>query len=121
MKKIFILLFASMLSLTSFAQRVDKPGEPYEYYITITPELDLKMRIKALITMQDEKYASYIADENNEKKVFNALYDIINYMTKRGWCYVGEGNSFSNRVLIFKKIVKSDDEARELIVTVKKK
>lgn len=115
MKKIVFALLV-MFSLPAFSQRVDKPGEPYEYFcqLTIMPPNDV------LLTLPNEKGKKEVAirDEDGKKLGFRNGIDAINYFTKRGWVYVDKYNNF---IFIIKKVVTKDEQLFEYLNIDKKK
>ena len=111
MKKLIIALLM-MAAMPACAQRIDKPGEPYEYFIQIEPIGEMSGKFKAKIDMLDGKGRKYVVDENGKKLEFVNKADIINYMTKRGWYYVDYYIASKTFELYFKKEIKSDNEAK---------
>ena len=98
--------------MISFAQRVDKPGEPYEYYASVYVHASTK-GWTAKISFFEETKSFYIVEKSGEKKWFENLSDIVNYMTRRGWVFANSG--IRGDYLDFKKVVKSDEEAKQYI------
>ena len=81
MKKLILFLFF-MLPMVVNAQRIDKPGEPYEFFCVVVKGVGNS----ASISFSSKNY-SYRNLYNNGAGFDNEA-DIINYMTKRGWQYV---------------------------------
>ena len=82
MKKLIIALLM-MAAMPACAQRIDKPGEPYEYFIQIEPIGEMSGKFKAKIDMLDGKGRKYVVDENGKKL---ELLDEFN-----DWVVVGKG------------------------------
>ncbi len=116
MKKLIIALLM-MAAVPACAQRIDKPGEPYEYFIYVEPISDLSGKFKAKIDLMDKKGRDYLVDENNKKIEFNSESEVINYMTKRGWKFVDVIVANKQYDILFKKEVHSDSEAKSFITT----
>ncbi len=114
MKKIVFALLV-MFSIPALAQRIDKPGEPYEYYCQIKVFVS-----EVLITLPNDKNKGEIPvrDENGKKFGFLNGVDAINYFTKRGWVYVDKYNDF---IFIIKKVVTDEKQLFENINIDKKK
>lgn len=113
MKKIVFALLV-MFSLPAFSQRVDKPGEPYEYYCRI---FYFSTNVQITLPTDDGKKEVYLRDENGKKISFATDLDVINYFTKRGWIYVEKDGSYR----IIKKIITDDKQLFESINIDKKK
>ena len=113
MKKIVFALLI-MFSIPALAQRIDKPGEPYEYYCRI---FYISTNIQITLPTEDGKKEVYLRDENGKKISFLTDIDAINYFTKRGWIYVEKDGSYR----IIKKIVTDDKQLFENINIDKKK
>ena len=82
------------------AQRVDKPGEPYEAYCKVD------FTLYSTIDFGDKKF--YIAKEKPKDIIFKNDIDGLQYMAKRGWALVpGQG------MIILKKTIRTEEEKME--------
>lgn len=113
-KLLFILLL--FVTLPACSQRIDKPGEPYDYYIEIKIEQRLTENIKAKIKLPEDKTFKYLVDENGKRITFVGINDIINYMTMRGWTYVNYENYINEQLLLFRKNVINNTQVKEYIL-----
>lgn len=104
MKK-FLISILMMLPLCSFAQRIDKPGEPYEVYYEFSVSFDKKTDAYIHI---GGKLVSFKV--NGEKMKFATNNDFMNYLSKRGWVMIEYKSSYD---WVFKKIVTKDEEIFE--------
>ena len=112
MKKILFLLM--MLPMMANAQRVDKPGEPYEYFCILKVEVGYTS-----LSFSSKNWGfRELLDENDKRLGFSNGADAVNYMTKRGWIYV---DHIDSKTFIIKKIVSSDEQAKEYLNLEKKK
>lgn len=110
MKKLILLLVIGLSPIMANAQRVDKPGEPYNVYCRM-----VYYTTEVTIDILDEHH--FIRDEEEKKIKFNSSSDALTYLSKRGWdlvVYVGD-----NKYLL-KKEVKNDEEALRGLVLVDK-
>lgn len=105
MKKLILFLFF-MLPMVVNAQRIDKPGEPYEFFCVVVKGVGNS----ASISFSSKNYT--YRNLYNNGAGFDNEADIINYMTKRGWQYV---ECISDKHFLFKKIVTSDEQAKEFL------
>lgn len=115
MRKLLFLLLM-FITLPACAQRIDKPGEPYDYYIEIKIEQRLTENIKAKIKLPEDKTFKYLVDENGKRITFVGINDIINYMTMRGWTYVNYENYINEQLLLFRKNVINNTYVKEYIL-----
>ena len=85
MRKI-LLLIVLCCCIDASAQRIDKPGETYDYFC----EVALTNENKAMIFLpeKDDNDALIICDSLNTPLVFHNEKDMLVYMTKRGWVYI---------------------------------
>lgn len=120
MRKLLFLLLL-FITLPACAQRIDKPGEPYEYFIQVDFIGEISGKFKAKINFYDGAGSQYIVDENKKKIEFNNRGDIINYFTKRGWVFVDFYDVSRYYEIVFKKEVKDDSEIKQNIRTSKEK
>ncbi len=108
MKKLFILMLLTIVPLVSNAQRVDKPGEPYEYHCIV----HLK---RSCIEIEFASETCVVVDENGQEiKLSMKTYsypDVLLFMSKRGWKH--ETGSLYDTELTFKKEVTSDEQIKE--------
>ena len=115
MKKILFALFI-LFSLPAFSQRIDKPGEPYYYFVEVEVYAPSKPGFKATLWFNGMKYHERVIDENGEEKLFKDYSDLINYFTKRGWEFVQKFDRSGKYFLLLKKLVTSDEQAKEFIL-----
>jgi len=115
MKKIVFALLV-MFSLPAFSQRVDKPGEPYYYFVEVEAYTISKPGVKATVWFNGMKYHERIVGENGEELIFKDYSDLINYFTKRGWDFVQKIDKNGKYYLLLKKLVTSDEQAKEYIL-----
>jgi len=110
MKKVIIFLMIMLMPMVANAQRVDKPGEPYEVYcfadcaygtLNCQPKLYFNERLLEV----------YLCDDNNTRIEFGCQSDFLNYLSKRGWVYIGNGTTSSSCIL--KKQVTNDNQITE--------
>lgn len=109
----FLFILLLMIAVPSFAQRVDKPGEPYDYFVTVMGFRNMSNKIRFEVSWPDGKGSRSIRDNEGKKIEFNTLTDILLYMSKRGWIYVSEFPDGSVVKFLFKKVVTSDEQAKE--------
>lgn len=88
-----------LASMSANAQRVDKPGEPYDVYCAV--EI-----IGESINIGDDQEKYYLCDENGNKIKFEQNIQAMSYMGKRGW----EVIQISGDAVYFKKKVTNDKE-----------
>ena len=108
-----------MVSMVVDAQRIDKPGEPYEVFCVIEYRSDY-----CECTFRVEKYSNWpLRNPDGQRLTIHDESEAINYMTKRGWCYVEflGRNSDGWKRFLFKKTVRTDEEALDLLYYPKKK
>lgn len=112
MRKIF-LFFAALLSTTAYAQRIDKPNEPYDVfcYISLNGIRSETAKITTSIDYGKDNYRDcYLCDENDTRIVFCNIFDCVEYMSKRGWQVV---NDIGTSSVTMRKSITSDKEAYE--------
>lgn len=114
MKK-YLLIAIMLLSISVHAQNAKMDGKPYEYMCIIKGVENLSGVLRLTLEWPDQEESHNIRDEKGRKIEFKNMTDAFNYMTKRGWTYVDA--IAVNRVynFIFKKLVTSDQEAKESI------
>lgn len=103
-------MFVIMLlaSIGASAQRVDKPGEPYDVYCVIEhvtsslPIISIGGSVKDL----------YLYGEDDKMIEFKSITDVITYFSKRGWVFVDFCDTYRS-ALMMKKTVRSDSDALE--------
>lgn len=120
MRKILFIVLLFVCTWIS-AQRVDKPGEPYDYFC----EIMLTNDDKALIFLPDwdDNAPQILCDKENEPIVFKNEKDMLVYMSKRGWVYLekvihdlhGPLLSVSKKAYFMKKVVTDDKQCTEKI------
>jgi hypothetical protein len=103
-----LLLFLLLCVCTGvYAQRIDKPGEPYYYYIETIRSGD---EISVFISDNEKYTIRYtIIDENEDVVHFKNDADVLNYMSKRGWEFVYV-TSTANQFYCFRKLVLNDND-----------
>ena len=111
MKKIIVILLL-FLPLFASAQRVDKPGEPYDFYCSFSVSgVSVYANFQVYV---DGKYKFYheLTDENG-KNIKSPFYiELLNFLSRLGWelvCFTNENNSS----FLVKKRVTSDAQAKE--------
>ena len=112
MKKVFVLFVLTIIPYVSNAQRVDKPGEPYEFYCHTSVDYFKHRTSNVTLIFANENYL-LLNEKGEEIKVTEKMYsplEIKLFMSKRGWEYVGSDGVYT---LTFKKIVTSDEQAKE--------
>lgn len=115
MKKLFVFFVFTIIPFVSNAQRVDKPDEPYEFYCVT--EVDFFKHRTSHIELAFAGETCVLIDENGEEikvseKAYNSL-DLRLYMAKRGWEFVSSNDFASTYHLTLRKIVTSDEQAKE--------
>ena len=121
MRKV-LFLFMLFVCTYTLAQRIDKPGEPYDYFCIVF----MGNWSKAYVSMPSYSNVHAIMDENDKKKSFNNDAEILTYMSKNGWQYVESIKYDKYSAYLMKKTVNTDEEAKgslilELDVEQKKK
>lgn len=101
----FVFLLLMMLPMISFAQRVDKPGEPYEVYCMLHTSKNFPT-----VEIEGEEY--YIAKEKKYDIEFSNEVEIITYMGRRGWKMVDNLTKPILTLCIMKKEVIDDNEVK---------
>ena len=105
-----------MMPMAVNAQRIDKPGEPYDYYCEVFAENG-----KLAISFDSRKSHEYIYGDDNKVLTINRI-EVINYMSKRGWEYVDKISTHADfDHMLFKKKVVSDEQALEFFNLKQKK
>ena len=116
MKK--ICLFALFVVLCVGVNAHNQSEEPYEFFIDVALNHG-KDYTAAVAFSNNEK--EWICDENGNKVKFKNKSNVINYFTKKGWTFVQINtytisagmNTVVSDYILLKKIVKSDEEAKE--------
>lgn len=112
MKRI-LMLFVTVFPLLANAQRVDKPGEPYEYYCFASAEAQKEGKwnisgFKVTLNLCGEN--GCLLDKDGQEILFNDSWkELYTYMSKRGWTFVSRDGS----LILFKKNVTSDEQVKE--------
>lgn len=113
MRKI-LLLFLLCISIGVNAQRIDKPGEPYDYFCNIQLGGD-----NDGIIHFPKKESMVICDSLNNPIRFESLGDVLVYMTKRGWEYVdidsGKFWGLTVTLALIKKEITDDSQSMEYL------
>lgn len=114
----FLFILLLMIAVPSFSQRVDKPGEPYDYYLHVWPYMDfgkgISVKLKVRFAGMKEKS---LVDENGKKLTFSNLSEAITYMSKRGWEFVDQFSYDKEHVFLMKKQVTDDSQAKDNLHT----
>lgn len=98
---VFVLLM--FLPVVSNAQRIDKPGEPYDAFCTVRyPPAEIP-------TVSIPNYRGLLYDKDGNYIKFEDLSSFFTYMSKIGWTFVKD---FVRDTYLFKKQVYSDDEIK---------
>ena len=118
MKKLLLLSIFAVFSLVANAQ--NENDGTYEHFICVDIEWGGSVSKKPyipLVSIENEK-EDYIYDVDGEKIKFASRSALINYFIKLGWFFVQDVNGKSNDVgyVIFKKIVKNEQEAKKGIL-----
>lgn len=103
-----LLLFLLLCVCTGvYAQRIDKPGEPYYYYI----ETHFSSGEITIYITDNERYTTFytIIDENEDVLHFKNHAEVMNFMSKRGWDFVYV-TSTANQFYCFRKLVLNDND-----------
>ena len=105
-----ILLFIVLCCcISASAQRVDKPGDAYDYFCYVYIDMN-----QAIVILSDQK-KKILADENGKAIKFKYITEVLTYLSKRGWIFVdsyGDNKTYDKSV-IMKKFVTSDEQALE--------
>jgi len=106
-----ILLFIVLCCcISASAQRVDKPGEAYDYFCNIHAD---GTSFKVFLLGKNH----ILANEDGKSIKFKNITEIITYLSKIGWVFVdsyGDEKSSSNDLhIIMRKTVTSDEQALE--------
>ena len=113
MKKSILLFTFVLLTLGIYAQNVKNDGKPYAFYCQLVGMKNLSDQLRLRILWNNIKTENNLRDENGKKIEFATMVDAMNYMSKRGWDYV-ECITYGNVVhYLFRKYVKTDEEAKE--------
>ncbi len=112
MRKIILLILLSVF-MSSKAQNIAEPEEPYDYYCIVY----IGNWSKAYVSMPFSGNVHAIMNEDGKKKSFNNTVELLTYMSKHGWKYVESITYDRNSAYLMKKTVRSDNEAKgELIL-----
>lgn len=116
MKKIlYILLFLCMCGKID-AQSVVKEGAEYYYYCRVGCSLDKY----GVIYLPSEKDAMVICDSSGEQIKFQSLFEVVNYMAKRGWEYIetshGKFLTIDIDMALIKKSITDDSQVNDHLV-----
>lgn len=106
-----ILLFIVLCCcISASAQRVDKPGEAYDYFCKISPG-DKCFEVLLLGSNR------ILANEDGKAIKFDDITEVMTFLSKRGWIFVDSyGDEKSSRYglrIIMRKTVTSDEQALE--------
>ena len=106
MKKVLFLLMMT-LPMVADAQRVDKPGEPYDVYCLVDGVYGT-LSCQPKLYFNEKLSEVYLCDDNNIRIEFGCQSDFLNYLSKRGWLYVANGTTSSS--LVLRKQVTNDNQ-----------
>lgn len=110
MKK-FLLVALLLIPMMAIAQRIDKPGESYDYFCIVTYNIESK----AVIAFNEDNL--YVCDEDFKEIKFGSLPELLTYLSKRGWSFVWEDEVkvLTQRCprILMKKSVTEDKQATE--------
>lgn len=109
MKKLILFLFF-MLPMVVNAQRIDKPGEPYEFFCEVKCDAS---GFVAISFQNKSDWYRQLYNEDGKRLSWKSPTQAINYMTKRGWKYV---ECINEKSYLFKKTVSSDEQAMEFFL-----
>lgn len=105
MKRLFVFLLIFIPMMLN-AQRVDKPGEPYEVYCVVyIPSIS-----KVITITIPNHESSWLYESNGREIRIKHFSDGFLYLSKLGWKYVED---IGNDSYLFKKQVYSDNEIKE--------
>lgn len=98
------------------AQSVVKEGAEYYYYCGVQCGADKN----GLIYLSSEKDAMIICDSSGEQIKFQTLFEVVNYMSKRGWEYIETSQSkfltVNIDIALLKKTITDDSQVTEHLV-----
>ena len=113
MKKVIVLLFATVFSLNIAAQNYKNDGKPYYFYCQMTASKNLAGVLRLELEWDNKQDNEYLRDQNGKKIEFASVVDMLNYMSRRGWD-LKETYVIQNVIrFLFRKLVTNDDEAKE--------
>jgi hypothetical protein len=104
MKKIVFALLI-MFSIPALAQRIDKPGEPYDAFCKVYYPL----QETPYITIPNG-FGGSLYDKDGNYIKFADMSDFFTYMSKLGWTFVKD---VEQNIYLFKKQVTSDEQIKE--------
>ena len=89
MRKILFVLVMALMSLGAQAQNVTKPGEPYSVFCDLAGYNTwgygkVKVRLDMGRKQPNKEDYEYIYD-GEQKRKFNTMMEVLDYMAKRGW------------------------------------
>ena len=113
MRKLLFLFFL-LVNININAQNFKSDGKPYEVYCQIYGQLQASGKIlyKRILWPEFDSRTK-LTDEKGNKLEFNNVLEAMNYLSKRGWTYVGNNTYHDMIFYTLKKIVLNDQEARE--------
>ena len=113
MRKLLFLFFL-LVNININAQNFKNDGKPYEVYCQIYGQLQASGKIlyKRILWPEFDSRTK-LTDEKGNKLEFNNVLEAMNYLSKRGWTYVGNNTYHDMIFYTLKKIVLNDQEARE--------
>jgi hypothetical protein len=117
MKKIVTLFVAMLISIMATA------AEPYTVYCSLSGA-----SYSQIDYGQESLLRNTLVDEDGRTIYFNSIIGALNYMSERGWRFVGEQKSYSQNMwdkcdisvsttLIFAREITSPEQITEGIVT----
>lgn len=113
MKKTLVLLVLLALCSTANAQNFKNDGTPYYFYCEMTAMENMVGKLRLTLEWDNQSINENLRDEKGNKIEFASVVDMINFMSKRGWDLT-QTYDYKNVVrFLFRKLVKSDEEAKE--------
>ena len=115
MKKIIsILALLLCMGLTSMGQEANGDSKFYDCYCAFYGKAMLNGKVKPQkIIWGDTKKEVILTSSEGKEIEFNNMIDVANYMSKRGWVYIDCKVYHDTWVVIYKKTIRCDSEAKE--------
>lgn len=112
-----LVLFLLLVSATfANAQRVDKPGEPYDYYLQVMPLGEFNStKISSVKVIFCGEKAKLLLNEEGKKAKFSGIADVLTFFSKRGWTLDNESLFNKDHIYLLRKKVTSDEQAKEFL------
>ena len=93
------------ITLPACAQRIDKPGEPYDAYCTVFYPSSGQPQVAI-----PNSYNGLLFDKDGKGLRFEDMSVFFTYMSKLGWSFVKD---LEHNIYLFKKQVTSDEQIKE--------